>query len=95
MALTNAQKQAKYRRRQAVRTASNGFIVTTFKAECERAGMSGVYDLALETALDVADQGGRGDILLNRLALLFYGTVTVAVACNKLATGGQLCLTKL
>jgi hypothetical protein len=73
MALSAAEKQARYRRRKAVERESNGFTVTRFREECAETGFDDFYALVEDAAIEVANQGGDGALMLKRFAFLFHG----------------------
>jgi hypothetical protein len=78
MALSNAEKQAAYRRRQAVKRASNGWFVTRFREECQATGNDCMYAVIEDIAMTIANAGGDGATVLNRLAFLLHGIPTLS-----------------
>lgn len=84
MALSAAEKQARYRRRKAVERESNGFTVTAFRRECEEADMEDLYDEVEAVAIEVANMECDGALMLRRLAFLFHGLPTLAISLQEL-----------
>jgi hypothetical protein len=77
MALSAAEKQRRYRRRKAVEKASNGFTVTKFRQECIENGFDDFYAEVESVAIEVANEGGDGALMLERLAFLLHGLPTL------------------
>ena len=73
MALSAAEKQARYRRRRAVKRERNDFTVTVFRRECLECDWPMLYEEVEQMAIDVANAGGDGALFLSRVAFLLHG----------------------
>lgn len=82
--LSNAQKQRKYRQRQALKRACNGYAVTLLKQECDRLNNTTLLPELLDLAEEVYDLGGKGNLFLERVAILCYAYLLTAEAAGQL-----------
>jgi hypothetical protein len=89
VAFSAAEKQARYRRRRAVKRESNGFSVTVFRRECDEYGWSDLYQEVEAMAIDVANAGGDGALLLSRLAFLLHGLPALREGLMEMEIDGQ------